>query len=550
METGTDLPDLSHRERSLEYPLLMLFLAMFFVVVARGAWLSDDAFISYRTVDNFVNGYGLTWNVTERVQVYTHPLWMFLVSLLRYFTGEVYLTAYFLSFVCTMAALWIFAFHVAATPAAALLGISLLTFSKAFVDYSSSGLENPLTHLLLVIFISTYLKGRRDSAWLFRLSLIAGLAAFNRLDTILFYIPCLAVGFFSLQRGGRIIALVEGFAPLALWEGFCLLYYGFAFPNTAYAKLNTGVPGYDLWVQGICYLLNSMTIDPLTLIVILSGLSIPLVMRDHRSLPVAIGITFYLYYVIKVGGDFMSGRFLSAALIGAVCLIGANLWLSLRSALPAFFVLLFIPFFSPHAQYLLDLEHPLSMQYAMIDNKGIADERAFYREATGLNLYSRKNPLPKNTWILEGKAWKEVAPAVVVRENIGFFAFYAGPEVHVVDNWALADPLLARLPAKDEEWRIGHFERAIPDGYIATLESGENQIKDKNLAQYYDSLGLIIRGPIFNWERIKVILKMNLGYYDHLLWAEIPDEEADEVEKSTPLPEGIQPTSLKPFGRD
>ena len=50
------------------------------VVVARSAWLMDDAFITFRTIDNFVHGYGLTWNTTERVQAYTNPLWMFLVS--------------------------------------------------------------------------------------------------------------------------------------------------------------------------------------------------------------------------------------------------------------------------------------------------------------------------------------------------------------------------------------------------------------------------------------------------------------------------------------
>lgn len=37
------------------------------VVVLRNAWVGDDAYISFRTVDNFVNGYGLTWNVAERV---------------------------------------------------------------------------------------------------------------------------------------------------------------------------------------------------------------------------------------------------------------------------------------------------------------------------------------------------------------------------------------------------------------------------------------------------------------------------------------------------
>ena len=62
--------------RWVAVPLLITYL----VLVVSNAWLSDDAYITFRTVDNVVNGYGLTWNVVERVQAYTHPLWMLLLS--------------------------------------------------------------------------------------------------------------------------------------------------------------------------------------------------------------------------------------------------------------------------------------------------------------------------------------------------------------------------------------------------------------------------------------------------------------------------------------
>jgi hypothetical protein len=60
--------------------LIALALAGFLFLIARNSWLSDDAYVTFRTVDNFMYGYGLTWNVDERVQVYTHPLWMLLLS--------------------------------------------------------------------------------------------------------------------------------------------------------------------------------------------------------------------------------------------------------------------------------------------------------------------------------------------------------------------------------------------------------------------------------------------------------------------------------------
>ena len=53
--------------------IVVALLAMFVVVLIRTAWLSDDSFINFRTIDNFLHGYGLRWNVAERVQSFTDP---------------------------------------------------------------------------------------------------------------------------------------------------------------------------------------------------------------------------------------------------------------------------------------------------------------------------------------------------------------------------------------------------------------------------------------------------------------------------------------------
>ena len=55
-------------------------LLVFTYVFLANSWIGDDAFITFRVVDNFVHGYGLTFNPDERVQAYTHPLWMLLLS--------------------------------------------------------------------------------------------------------------------------------------------------------------------------------------------------------------------------------------------------------------------------------------------------------------------------------------------------------------------------------------------------------------------------------------------------------------------------------------
>ena len=77
--------------------LYTLLLIPFVIILLRNAWVVGDAFITFRTVDNFVCGRGLTWNVAERVQSYTHPLWMLIVSLFYFVTREAYFTSLFLS---------------------------------------------------------------------------------------------------------------------------------------------------------------------------------------------------------------------------------------------------------------------------------------------------------------------------------------------------------------------------------------------------------------------------------------------------------------------
>src|SRR4029450_2783478 len=140
------------RDRSTLFASIALAAPLFLygVVLVRTAWLSDDAYITFRTIDNFVNGYGLRWNVAERVQAYTHPLWMLLLSAVYVWTRQMYLTAIVVSMVLSLAAVALLGWYYWRRHVDPLLlstGLGILVLSRAFVDYSTSGLENPLTNL-------------------------------------------------------------------------------------------------------------------------------------------------------------------------------------------------------------------------------------------------------------------------------------------------------------------------------------------------------------------------------------------------------------------
>jgi arabinofuranosyltransferase len=513
------------------------------VVVVRTAWLSDDAYITFRTIDNFASGYGLRWNVAERVQTFTAPLWSMLVGAAYACTGEIYLTAIGLSILVSLSAVAIVGWQArsrGAGPFLLVAGIGALVVSRAFVDYSTSGLENPLIHLLLVLYFAVSLfgdpaHGRR----LLALSLIAGLATLNRMDTALLVAPSLAWEAWNAWRSrgrGSVAALLLGFAPFLLWEAFSIVYYGYPFPNTAYAKLRTGIPRAEAWAQGVAYFRNSFARDPVTLAVIAGTVGMALAWRSARRTAAVAGILVYFAYVVNIGGDFMSGRFFAAPLAVAVLLLfdaGDRLQVSaLHRLLPAAVLLLGCVGATP--AFLTGGDYG-RLRAALLDDSGVADERGYYYPMTGLLIDVPIAGRPASESALEGNRARERGDPLMVNGIVGFNAFRAGPDTYMVDYYGLGDPLLSRLPMLESDpeysdfcirlqghpcassWRAGHYVRNIPDGYLESILSDSNQLADANLRRYYDAVRLITRGPLWTRARFREIAKMNLGSYDAML---------------------------------
>jgi arabinofuranosyltransferase len=489
---------------------------LFAFLLVRTAWLDDDAYITFRTVDNLLNGYGARWNVANRVQSYTHPLWMLAMTGVTAVVGNVYYGSLLLSAAVSLCALLLASSRLACSAAAAILMWSVLGLSKAFVDYSTSGLENPLTHLLLAVFFTIQFSRRPDRRRLLLLSGTTALLMLNRFDTGLLVLPSLGAGIWraGVRRVWPWVAL--GMLPLAAWELFSIVYYGFPFPNTAYSKIGTGVPRAELMVQGLLYLLDSLNNDPLTLLIIAMALVSPLF--GVRTGPLPAGIALYLAYIVWVGGDFMSGRFLTAPLFGAVIHLT-------RTAFPLFSpqwavamaVVWLVGVTTPRPTILSNAGYGSDVDpMRLMSPTGIMDERRYYYPQSGLLTAHRGVPMPNHKWLHMGYEDRARGRKVAYTDAAGFIGYAAGPTVHYVDRYGLGDPLLARLPA-DTPWRIGHFVRRLPEGYLETLEHGRNVIRDPGVGAYYERLRLITEGPIWSRERLRAILNINLGRYERFV---------------------------------
>jgi arabinofuranosyltransferase len=494
-------------------------LLAFAVVLVRTAWVNDDAYITFRTIDNWLNGYGLRWNINERVQAFTNPLWMFLLSNVVFVTREYYLTAIFTSMAVSLTAVGLVAFRIARSTGLALLAVAALLSSRAFVDYSTSGLENPLTHVLLAAFALLLFRLQWTPKVLFLMSCTAALAMLNRMDTVLFFAPALGYVWLSERTLRAALIMAAGFLPFVLWEAFSLVYYGFLVPNTAFAKLGSGIDSSLMLWQGLYYYAYTLRNDPITLPIIALGVAAAFAARRGREIALALGLLLYLAYIVKIGGDFMGGRFFAAPLFVAVMLAArAGQFASAWRAIPAVALVIWVCTWAPNPPFLSGASFGQSTR-GFKDANGVGDERRFYYKTTGLLQWRADRPMPSHHFARGGREYaamnKDLAKA---HGAVGFRGFFAGPRTHIVDYFALADPLLARLPAYYKpSWRIGHFTRHVPQNYVQTAATGVNELTDPNLAAYYDKLLLVTRGPLWSAARWRAIAELNLGRADHLI---------------------------------
>lgn len=540
--------------RAEHFGLAMLF-ALFAAAWYATAWVCDDAFITLRTVDNALHGYGLVWNVGDRVQTYTHPLWMLLVLVASVPHGDSYYATLALGALWTAVALVLLVWRVARTPSSAALALAALLGSRAFVDYASSGLENPLVNALLAAELIACARPARDERSQLLRALLAVLLLLARLDLIFLTAPMLLAAW---RRDGlpRPATLVLAVLPLVAWEAFSLVYYGALIANSALAKLSAGLPTGDRLAQGVYYLWASVRWDPVSVLLLVAGPVAAVVARDPFGRAVVAAIGAHLAWVVWVGGDFMAGRFLTPALLLAAALlarsplprrVGWSLAVGLTAAVLA------TPYLSPFA--VRDYGEPW---HAPIDARGVADERRFHLESTALRAvlagggwrsdaqreaarqtreYYYRDPWLKGLAAVavldEGDAWpptdSEAAAAqtpVLVKGGVGLLGFRMGPELVIVDYHGLGDPLLSRLPAlprdpvlanliprlADLDWRVGHYLRPVPAGYALSRATGENRIRDRDLAELYDVIRSVVSGPLLSAERFASIGRLHSSW--------------------------------------
>ena len=498
--------------------LLAILILVFIYVVFRTAWLCDDAYITFRVVDNLLSGYGPVWNPTERVQPYTHPLWFWLLSVFSGVVGSPYYGAYALSILLSVIVVVFVSLDHSRTLSQRLVLIATLILSKAFVDYGTSGLENPASYLLVTLFVYLFVGARSDDspARITALVATAALAVLNRMDLILIFVPGILVLLYRFPSWRRIGPFLLAATPLLVWELFSLIYYGSFVPNTAYAKLGTGVGALTRILYGGKYFYSCLISDPTTSTFAAISVTAALVRKDWKTRSIAAGALLYLLYLIWIGGDFMKGRLITVPFLAAV--LAASYTLNSRWKLTgAVVALATCAILTPRPNLFSGSSYGTG-DGREIDRFGVADERGVYYRFTGL-LRSTHNTSPdhiEHEWALEGRTLRdnaESSPHLAI--NIGFLGYFAGPSVHVIDRMGLADPLLSRLAVRRGRWRPGHILRSVPRGYVESVRKGENLIEDEQIRVLYDKVRVLTQGELLSARRFATALRLSFTSGEH-----------------------------------
>jgi arabinofuranosyltransferase len=525
------------------------------VLMVRLAWLGDDALITLRTALNVSHGWGPGFNFTENVQAYTHPLWFLAWLVLGTVTGEWILSILAFGIVLSLAAvalvLW------ATRSITVIVGAGLvLTLSNAFMEYSTSGLENPLGYFVLglvtlslwSIASSSEQKFLPIYVWIATGGLIAA-AVLTRFDFILLLAPTLLIVLLTRCRQWRQSLLMLGTAalPVVAWLVWSWNTYGSFLPNTFLAKRSLDIPVAEVWLQGLRYLWVSAVNDPVTALVLFVSVVVLLSWGNSFFRASAVGLFAYLVFTVYVGGDFMAGRFLAAPVY-----LGVLLTVKLisqrtasRQALPrqesrglqavgialvGLLVLTVSIDRTPTA-----LASPTAARWDDREAGNVYDARGKFLELEkGLEqwAFSWDEPLQDPTFSTvaslntvapfrdiraAANAWPRFGdvqlrtprfPAAdgsidylpnevgIVCGLLGSSGILTGPTVHWIDTCALADRYLANTPfqGRNFDWLVGHYVREAPEGYPQAVYEGDPRlVVDPQAARDLESLWSVIR---------------------------------------------------------
>jgi hypothetical protein len=269
--------------------------------------LFDDAMISMRYARNWVEGHGLVWNIGERVEGYSNPLWTAIMAGVHLLPLPDRLMSLAVQCLCVVIGLgYVWATYrlgrsAGLTRAVSTGGSAVTAIYYPLTHWNLQGMEQGLLCLLLVGGAAVAIRAWQKA----KVSVLAGvlfaLALATRADAFVPLAAMIVGGAVRYRRmrapafSAAIALIVFGAFGAIRWQ-----YYGSFWPNTYYLKL--GLPfGFRLGVLAPNFF--SVTLDRLGIVFVGSCILVPAAMRVSFRWDLFTVFLSTVAYTIWVGGD-------------------------------------------------------------------------------------------------------------------------------------------------------------------------------------------------------------------------------------------------------
>ncbi len=430
-------------KNGMPLPLVRIFVFVYCTILAYSfydsvqPWTLDDAFISFRYAENWIDGHGLVYNEGEYIEGYTSFLWVVLIAV---FYGVGIPSLYTAKFFCLFSSLVVFwvvmfshRFYSKIQKQDSLTAALLLGTCGVFIPWSFSGMEVSFFCFLTVMTVFHYLHVSRNSESRLQSCmtglfcalgvlcrpegvLVAGVILFD--FTVLAYknseIKPLHLLLKPLHKQNVLFFLLPILLAILSQLIFRIMYYGDWLPNTYYAKVGFSM---DQMPRGVDYVLDFLwcMLGMLGIAAIALWRGRMISFHDGTYLMIVLPV-FFLLYTVYVGGDSMPAFRFLVPVVPFICILAAIstriLINNRRMILFAVFALVVFNTYQLHFNWHI---------YGHI----LSDRVAEYGRYAGLWM---KDKLPEDT--------------VIATNTAGSVAYYS--ELKTIDMLGLTDKHIAR----------------------------------------------------------------------------------------------------------
>lgn len=478
---------ISSSVNAVTYGLLTALSVIFIFICLNNKFVQDDAFISFRYVQNFVDGNGLVFNIGERVEGYTNLLWVLLMSLFVFFKMNIQSLSQILSVLFGTLVLFM-TYRISDLIELKnetktnkkiktadsdvnvnyfnLIPSVMLVFTGSFIFWSISGMESTMFISFVLLGIYFYLKDSRGEFISYKFSLFIFLATLTRPEGLYFFGLIIIHKIFFAFREYKSGALKVLFSKnnLIIYSVFVIPvifyflirynYYGYLFPNTYYAK--TGL-STDYLNSGIEYFMKFLKAYLLYGVVLFA----PLYLFKRKENIFEISLMYlltisFIIYVISVGGDVLKqNRFflpvlpliyiLFAKLLTEIYFLWKRKSVNSGIAFPAVLAVTAVICIYYYTSQKETLDKDIQSENGLVDKMKIA--------GNWFRLKQQQLGRPLN----------------LAATTIGSVSYFAGHEVNVIDLLGLTDREIAHNPQIIPEisnQSIGWKERNYNAGYV------------------------------------------------------------------------------------